>query len=198
MEFFAERPQQTLYKTQEHMLCALSIATDLLIDEYGVGSLKKNEEGDYSIEDLCAKLKAIEPKLSYIDRNHIIELFFKDSTRKIFITGYDSIRYKQVRYVQPPEVLYFGTIERMVGVMLSHGIKSHSKGYIKLYGTPELAAEFAQKFLSEQGDRVTVLAINAMEAFSGGLKFSTYKPDEYIVVRVDREYIERNFQWSGS
>jgi hypothetical protein len=198
MEVFANRTLQTLYNTQEHAIRALNIVVDLLTKEPADESLKKGKNDDFSIENVCVRIKEIEPALSYVSRDHIIELFFKDLSRRVFITGYDSIRYKQIRYTQPPYVLYFGTLERMVGVMLSHGIMSHSKGYIKLYGTPELAAEFAKKFISSPDDRVTVLAINAMEAFSGGLKFSTYKPDEYIVVRVGREYIDRNFQWSAS
>jgi len=199
MANFADRPQQTLYMSQQHVGIALTRAVDLLTeDPASDGALKRNDEGDCSIDQLCETIKAADPRLSYINRNHIIELYFKDTHRKIFITGYDSIRYKQVRYVQPPDILYFGTIDRMVAKMLQYGIKSHTKGYLKLYGTPELAAAFAEKFVSGPEDRVTVLAIDAREAFSSGLKFSTFKPDEYIVVRVDREYIDRNYIWHAS
>ena len=129
------------------------------------------------------------PELDYINRNHIVELYFKDRDHKILINGEDQIKFKIVTYVQPPDTLYFGTLEGLASRMLAGGIKSHTKKYIKLYETKEQAEEFAKKFASREEDKVVTLTVNAKKAFADGMKFSTYKPGEYIIVRVDRNYI---------
>lgn len=181
-----KRPLQTLFMSQEHLKSALKLTTDLL----NSSTIKKDTDGLCSIDELCEKLKSLDPHLYYINRNHVVELYFKDSERKIFICGYDGIKYKEIRYVQPPDILYFGTIERLVERMKKSGIKSMTKGYLKLYSTPEGAVEFAGKFVSNPADKIVVLAINAIAAFTSGMKFSTFKPNEYIVVRLDSKFIK--------
>jgi RNA:NAD 2'-phosphotransferase (TPT1/KptA family) len=180
------RPLPTLYASREDLKDAIVSAVDAL----NSSDLPKDDQGYSSIEALCEKLKKALPHLSYITRNHIVELFFKDRTRKIMITGVDSIKYKEVRYVQPPETLYFGTLESLTAKMRRFGIHSNTKGYIKLYETPELAADFAKKFATDPMDRITVLSIAAFDAFTSGLKFSTFKPSEFIVVRIDQKFIK--------
>jgi RNA:NAD 2'-phosphotransferase (TPT1/KptA family) len=172
--------------SQDHLKKVILIAIDLLNGD----SLKKNEAGFCSIDELCERIKSTDKELSYINRNHVVELFFKDKDRKIFITGYDDIKYKEIRYVQPPDTLYFGTLRKLVNKMKQFGIKSSTKGYLKLYGTPELAADFARKFISSPEDKVAVLSIDSIGAFSSGMKFSTFKPNEFIVVRIDHKFIK--------
>jgi RNA:NAD 2'-phosphotransferase (TPT1/KptA family) len=133
--------------------------------------------------------QAAYPNMQYLNRNHIVELYFKDRDRHIFITGENIIRYKEVKYVQPPDTLYFGTLLKLAERMTQNGIRSSTKGYVKLYGTKVLAEEFASKFKTDESDHIVVLSVDAKKAFSEGLKFSTYKEDEYVVVRVDKKYI---------
>jgi len=151
--------------------------------------LSFDENGFAKIDDIVSFLKYQFPELSYINRNHIIELYFKDRDQKILINGEGLIKYKIVKYVQPPQTLYFGTLKNLADRMKESGLKSHTKKYIKLYETSELAEEFAKKFATREGDEVVVLEINAAKAFSDGMKFSTYKEGEYIIVKVDRKYI---------
>jgi hypothetical protein len=180
-----KRPQQTLFMSQEDMRKALLTVIDLLSNN----ALPQNEAGMCSINELCVRVKEIDPHLHYINRNHIVELYFKDRDRKIFICGLDEIKYKEVRYVAPPDILYFGTLSKLVGKMKLHGLRSSTKGYLKLYDTPEHAADFARKFINSPDDKVVTLTINAKAAFTEGMRFTTYKPHEYVVVRIDRKFI---------
>lgn len=127
-----------------------------------------------------------------MNHNHVVELYFKDTNRKILISDYDKIRYKQVKYVQPPAILYFGTLSGLISRMQASGIHSSTKGYIKLYDSKETAADFARKFISKPGDKVSVLEINTGAAFSDGLRFSVYKPGEFIVVKIESKYLTGN------
>jgi len=181
------RPLPTLYKTHDDMKTALLATIDALSGK--TTTLPKNEEGFQSIDQLTKYLQDIHPQLQYINRNHIVELYFRDRDRKILINDLDNIKYKEVKYVQPPDSLYFGTLENLAERMRTYGLKSGTKGYIKLYAKPEVAAEFGKKFADRGGDKVVVLKVDAGRAFSDGMRFSTFKEGEYIIVRVDRRYI---------
>lgn len=174
----------TLYPTYKESSRAISIGIDLLIN----GDIETDEKGFCLIEDLCNKIKEKDSSFGYLNRNHIIEFFFKDTRRKILISGRDKIKYKNIRYVQPPQTLYFGTINSFSYKMRKYGIRSNTKGYIKLYETPEKACEFAQKFV-KRGEETIAIAIDAEKAFSEGLKFSTFIDGEYIVVQLNKRYI---------
>jgi RNA:NAD 2'-phosphotransferase (TPT1/KptA family) len=174
----------SFYISQKDLSKAITAGIDILKGE----SLKKDDQGFCLIDDLCEKIKEIEPSLKYINRNHIIELFFKDRDRKVLISGLDKIKYKEVKYVQPPETLYFGTVEALAPKMLEFGVRSNTKGYIKLYSTPERACDFAKKFARE-GDKLVSLSVKAGLAFSEGLKFSTFQEGEYIAVQINRRYL---------
>lgn len=174
----------TLFPTQKESSRVLDIGLDILRGN----DIKKDEQGFCLIEDLCRALKDKDGSLGYINRNHIIEFFFKDADRKILISDVNKIKYKEIRYVMPPMVLYFGTVQKFVPQMKMHGIRSNTKGYIKLYGTSQEACTFAEKFARE-GESTTAIKIDAARAFSEGLKFSTFKEGEYIVVQVNKGYI---------
>jgi len=174
----------TLFPTHKDLLVALNIGINILKNE----DIKKDKDGFCLIEDLCNAIKEKNSNFGYINRNHVIEFFFKDTEKKILISGTDRIKYKKITYVQPPDILFFGTIEALIPKMKTHGIRSNTKGYLKLYSTPEKACEFAKKF-ARIGEKTTFLKINAKQAFSDGLKFSTYLENEYIVVQIYPGYI---------
>jgi len=188
----------TLYKNVNDLKVALLSVIDILRDasdmeaetiKVGDYQISTDANGFVKIDAIVAFLKWRFPELYYINRNHIIELYFKDRDQKILINGEDLIKYKIVKYVQPPQTLYFGTLKNLVERMKESGLKSHTKKYIKLYETAEMAEDFAKKFATLEGDEVVVLEVNAGRAFSDGMKFSTYKEGEYIIVKVDRKYI---------
>jgi putative RNA 2'-phosphotransferase len=174
----------TLFPTQKEAIKALNVGLLILQGD----DIKKDENGFCLIEDLCQAIKDKDDSLGYMNRNHVIEFFFKDVDRKFLISGVDLIKYKDVRYVQPPDILFFGTVENFIPKMRMNGIRSNTKGYIKLYSTPQQAQEFAKKFARE-GEKLVAIEINAKKAFSDGLKFSTFQDDEYIAVQIHSRYI---------
>lgn len=191
---YLNRPLQTLYRTQTDLMRALNLTIELL-----KGNLPgKDSEGFLSVDSVCDLVRQKECTLGYINKNHIIELFFKDKDRKILVSGEDRIKYKEVKYVQPPETLYFGTITGLVGRMMNFGIKSSTKGYIKLYMSKEMAADFGKKFATMEKDTVTVIEVDALKAFSEGLKFSTYKEGEYVVIKLDKRYLKGPIDTTGA
>lgn len=174
----------TLFPTQKEANRALIAGLDILRGN----EIKKDDQGFCLIEDLCSALKNMDESFGYLNRNHIIEFFFRDIDHKVLISGVDKIKYKEIKYVKPPDILYFGTIKKFIPKMKEHGIRSNTKGYLKLYDTALDACNFAEKFARE-GESTVAIEIDAERAFSDGLKFSTFKTGEYIVVQINRAYI---------
>lgn len=187
----------TLYKTGNDLKRAITSTIDILTGK--VPEVQADEHGYYQIDDICTYLRGAHPELDYINHNHIVELYFKDTNRKILINGFNRMKYKEIRYVKPPDTLYFGTVENLVPRMLHNGIHSSTKKYVKLHGSFEAATNFGQKFLQRENDEVAVLEIDAGAAFTDGMRFSVFEDDEYIIVRVDRKYIRgRYYPENGS
>lgn len=184
---FEGQPLATLFHTPTDLSAALISTVHILKNKSPHVQFDPN--GYCKIEDLCTALKKRMPFLSYLDRNHIIELFFKDSQHKIIFNGQDLIKYKVKKVVEPPDVLYFGTIYNLARKMKDHGIFSGTKKYIKLYGSPEKAIQYASKFATQSKDVVIALGIDSKSAYQKGTRFSTYKAGEYIVSKIEKEDI---------
>jgi RNA:NAD 2'-phosphotransferase (TPT1/KptA family) len=188
-----QRNSQTLYRNKYDLDKALSIVTENLKNTQDgiIDNLPTDEDGFCKISDVVSMLRG-EEGFDYVNNTHIVELFFKDPDRKVLINGEDRIKYKSVRYVKPPSILYFGTLENLKDRMVESGLRSRTKGYIKLYDTPDKAILFASKFATEPTDKIVTLTVDADKAFSEGLKFSTYVDGEYIVVQVDKKYLNNS------
>ena len=181
------RPLPTLYKTQNDLEQALYVVIDLFKEKKD--TLATDEGGYVSVEWLCVYLKSKCPNLSYINSSHIVELFFKDPERCILVNGVDKIKYRYIRYVQPPEVLYFGTTKALAAKMRVNGIQSGTKGYVKLHDSPARAVSYASKFMSNPAVEAAVFKVDTARAFSDGWKFSIFNEGEYNIVRIDKKYL---------
>lgn len=180
-------PIATLYNSPTDLNAALITGVSLLKTKNPAISWDKS--GCCKISELCEIIKNKMPFLSYISKNHIIELFFKDKKHKIMISK-DIIKYRIKKIVQPPDTLYFGTLYNLGKKMVEKGVYSNTRGYVKLYSNPELAKKFASKFVIQNKDKVISLIIDAKKAYSDGIVFSTYNKNEYIVSNIDKEYIK--------
>jgi len=178
---------RTLFRVQYQLEDTLNMAIKIMTTPDN--GLEVDKDGYYNLDSLCAKIKEALPSLGYLNKNHIVELFFKDKSRRILINDVDGIKYKEIRYVQPPDTLYFGTFDYLAGRMKSNGIRSSTKGYVKLYETPKEAMEFTARFKSDN-QTIVSLKIDAKGAFTSGTKFSTYKVGEYIAVKIDEKFIQ--------
>ena len=188
MTFMEQHRMLSLYRKASELKKALMVTIGILYKNEH--NLNHDEEGFYSIDEVCHKLKEVEPELDYINRNHIIELYFKDPYRKLIISDLDKIKYRQVKYVCPPSILYFGTTESLSVRIKEQGLRSKTKGYIKLYGNAEKAMEVASKYPKYTvGEKVIILAVDSKKAYQSGLRFSVYIPDEYIVPEVKAQYL---------
>ena len=73
--------------------------------------------------------------------------------------------------------------------MHSSGLKSKTRGFIKLYDSPDKAILFAQQFADRPGDVTVSLEIDSKSAYENGVKFLLRSPGEYTVGRLDKVFI---------
>jgi RNA:NAD 2'-phosphotransferase (TPT1/KptA family) len=184
---FDGQPLATLFHSPTDLSAALISAVHILKNKDPHVPFDLN--GYCKVEELCVALKKRMPFLSYLDRNHIVELFFKDSQHKIVFNGQDLIKYKIKKVVEPPDVLYFGTLWNLARKMKDRGIFSSTKKYIKLYGSRDRALQYAAKFATQSKDKVVALNIDSKSAYQKGTRFSTYEDGEYIVSKIEKEHI---------
>jgi RNA:NAD 2'-phosphotransferase (TPT1/KptA family) len=182
------KPTSTLYFNQSDLNASLISTVHLLRDN--IANLNKSEDGYYKVDEVCDTIKKRMPFLSYMDKNFVVELFFKDIQRKIIFKDSNLIKYKLKLYIKPPDILYFGTLTNLALKMKDRGIYSNTKRYVKLYSSREGAENFAKKFASNKDDKISVLVVDAKQAYIKGLKFSTYEDGEYIISEVEKEYIK--------
>ena len=178
----------SLFQNSNDLKSALIITVHLLRDN--LASLPRDEGGYYHINDICEILKKRMPFLQYINKNHIVELFFKDKFRNIIFKNDTYLKYKLKVYKDPPEELFFGTLTNLALKMKDKGIFSSTKRYIKLYTTVEGAKNFATKFMTNKSDTLSVLTVDAKKAYDSGVRFSTYSEGEFIVAEVKKEFIK--------
>jgi hypothetical protein len=186
----------TFYKSSDDLTLALNLTTEILkeIATNPDSQLKEIlhifNDKMCRIEHLATYIKNNNQKLNYLTRDHIIELFFKDRERRLMIVDHIFIYYRKICYVQPPDTLYFGTVQALINKIKDFGIKSHTKGFIRLYDTIPAAKNFAKQFANRQGDVIVVFEVDAMQAFTDGNKFSTHEPGEFIVAKIEKEYVK--------
>lgn len=182
------KPTSSLFPNQDDLKITLISAIHLLRDN--TSGLEKTKDGYFNSGDVCAAIKKRMPFLCYIDHNFLVELFFKDNLRNIIFKDESLVKYKIKTYVNPPDILYFGTLSNLAEKMKGKGIFSSTKKYIKLYSSRESAEKFAKRFAIHSTDKISIMEIDAKKASEVGVRFSTYEEGEFIVSEVKKEFIK--------
>ena len=105
----AEEITASLFQSQNDLKAALITTVHLLRDN--LASLPRDKEGYYHITNICETLKKRMPFLYYINKNHIVELFFKDRFRNIIFKNDTYLKYKLKVYKDPPEELFLEPLQ---------------------------------------------------------------------------------------
>jgi RNA:NAD 2'-phosphotransferase (TPT1/KptA family) len=127
-------------------------------------------------------VEAIVTVAPYANRNHIAEVVIRE--RGLMFRGEDTVVKRVVKYVTPPDELWFGTVEGLAHKFRRNGARSNTKGYVKLYSSRESATKNAEKFVRD-GDCATALLVDAKSMIEiDGCAFSTYEEGEFCVREI--------------
>lgn len=161
--------------------------------EYG---LQLDTFGCASLSDVLAALKIRYPDLSIED---LLDIVRRDDKGRYEVTaGRIRARYGHsievavtAAPVRPPEILYHGTAERNIGLIVHQGLRAMSRRMVHLSQTREEALAVG----SRHSSRVALLVIRAEEASDAGVTFylesRTYLaeaiPPQFITVSSPEE-----------
>jgi len=158
----------------------------------GLGNLEPNDKGLFLIKDVAGVIAEKNSSLSDVSVAHLVEIYLKDPDECIRLEG-DSIGRKNAHYVEPPESLFFGTVDKFFDKMVECGIHSGTKPFIRLYEDEDDAVAFARQFLrpGQSEDEICTILVNSGEAFREGIKFSSSeKWGEYLTTSITPNYID--------
>lgn len=96
----------TLFKNETDLATVMVSAVEAISD-FNV-TKPVDSEGFYPIKFLCDFLRNKHPHISYLNRNHIVEFYFKDLAREIQFKGENQIRYDAFKPVDNSEILKDG------------------------------------------------------------------------------------------
>ena len=88
--------------------------------------------------------------------------------------------------IQPPDVLYHGTLEQNMDSILNYGISSQSRQYVHLAVNKSTAIEVAKR----RKGNIVILKIHAKMAFEHGIEFYVGNNEVILSERIPPEFIE--------
>lgn len=182
--------RKTFFRTPDDFKQAYAILLSVLNKvEIGRARFQADSLGQYPVDQIIQVLKEEDAGLSYIGRDHITELFFKDPLHKLILNG-NLVSSLGGGMAIPPDTLYYASTARIAARILSKGLMSSSRPYLPLSSTADDACRKCSWFVSNSGEDMVVLSIDAKAAYDDGVLFSySGRAGEFLVERVSSRYI---------
>ncbi|MEP7217578.1 MAG: RNA 2'-phosphotransferase [Bacteroidota bacterium] len=153
--------------------------------------LEFDEEGWVPLEHLLEGLNADGGGVTRAD----IEEMMRTAIKSRFEIQGDSIRafyghsvpgkLKKIP-IEPPEILYHGTVERFLPLIRDSGLKPMSRQYVHLSFDPKTAEIVAKR----RGKGIILLRVRARDAWNAGLKFHEEGDHIWLSDAIPAEWIE--------
>lgn len=161
-------------------------------------SLTLDENGWVAVEDVLQRLRKARPEWENLTEADLIKMNEQASKKRYEIAdgqiralyGHSTKQKIQKTPSAPPQILYHGTTDTVLDVILKKGLKPMKRQYVHFATDRKMAAEVA----SRKVGKVVILEILAGEAYRTGVPFyqgsdnvwlADYVPPEFIRVRAE-------------
>ena len=184
-------PKKTFFRHPEEYRQAVSLLTVLLGGNQVLGK-DPDDDGLYSVGDVLASMKQEDPSLYYMTRDHILEIYLKDSSRMIVLNNEKNlIGHTGGGMAIPPDFLYYGTTASVADKIRQRGLQSVNKPMLPISSSEEEALRKSAWYVNNLGEEQVVVTVDAKAAYESGVKFSySGKPGEYLVERISPRFIK--------
>lgn len=154
--------------------------------------LSLDEEGFVALDDLVKAISS-NPRWSWVERHHIIQVVTGDEKGRFQVVG-DRIRAAyghsvesapRYRKMKPPEILYHGTSRHALPRIKREGLKPLKRRYVHLSPDWETAYEVGRRHDEEP----VVLEVRARDAYQMGIFFTKATPKIYLADPIPPEFI---------
>lgn len=86
---------------------------------------------------------------------------------------------------QPPNVLYHGTSEKYLNLIMNEGLKKQNRLYVHLSDNIETA-----KDVGSRRGKPAILSINSKQMYKDGYKFYKSENNVWLIDKVNKEYLK--------
>lgn len=158
-------------------------------------NLKLDANGWADIESLIIKAKTKNIELSLSELKNIVET--NDKQRFAFNNDITKIRANQghsiktinlqLDAVEPPEILYHGTVAKFLSAIQENGLQKRSRQHVHLSTDIETATKVANR-----RGKAVILNIKAKAMFKNGYKFYRSENGVWLTNNVPSEFIKFN------
>lgn len=183
---------RSLFKEYDHYLVTSKLLETILSWKYP--DLLPDDKGQVPIDKVIEVLSSESEEFDYIDFEHIVEIYMKHDPYLFAIEGENLISsrpFNAGKEVEPPEHLFFGTIEGVAERAVVRGLMSQKHPYVILTENFKSAANRAIGFTRGSRDTACVLKVNAKEAHEAGTEFLMgNKSSLYLAVHINKKFIE--------
>lgn len=162
------------------------------IVEGKIGEPKREKDGSINYGEVLDVVDAENIDLKYMGYEHIVEIFLRHSPSIFALDGDNLISTRQLgagNSIEPPELLYFGTVFGVAAQAYGKGLQSKRHPYVILQTSLEAATASANVFSQNTNDKAVVITVQAKQAYAKGVKFFQGNREGQIMT----EYISRGF-----
>ena len=156
-------------------------------------SLTLDANGWGAVEDLLAGLRKARPEWEHLTEVDLVQMNEQASKRRYEISdgqiralyGHSTKQKIQKTPSAPPQMLYHGTTDAVLDVILKKGLKPMKRQYVHFATDRKMAAEVA----SRKGGKVVILEILAGDAYRNGVAFYLGNENVWLADFVPPEFI---------
>lgn len=156
-------------------------------------SLTLDENGWVAAEDLLQSLRKLRPEWEHLTEADLVQMNEQASKKRYEIadgrirTLYGHSTNQKIKRTPsaPPPILYHGTTNTVLDVILKKGLKPMKRQYVHFATDRKLAGDVA----SRKGGKVVVLEILAGDAYRNGVAFYVGNENVWLADYVPPEFI---------
>lgn len=183
---FSKKKEMKLSKFLSKILRHSPEQFGIILDKEGYVKIEKlikqiNSQPNWDgvLEDHIIQVVNNCPKQRYEIKKDLIRARYGHSTKKI---DYEKR--------EPPEILYHGTNEGVVGQILKEGIKPMDRRFVHLSDTTNFAT-----LAGKRKGELVLLEVEAKKAFKEGIEFHYAEGEVWLCEYVPVEFIRRDKSW---
>lgn len=182
--------KKTFFRHPEDYRTATSLLLVILSKAQILGK-EPDEDGLYRIQDVVSAIQSENTDLDYVTRDHIIEIYLKDSMRMIVLdVEHDLVGHAGGGMAIPPDLLYYGTTANVAEKIRARGLQSTNKPFLPLSAFEDDAKKKCSWYVHNQGAELAIVVVDAKMAYEDNVKFSySGRQGEYLVDRISPRYI---------
>lgn len=182
---------RSLFKSLEHFLKAHKLVESILQGK--IGNVPIPEDGAVPFDHVLDLVVERDNTLDYMDFEHLVELYLRHAPLLFEIDGENLVSLRPSNCgetVEPPEVLYFATVNGVADRVVEHGLQSQKHPFVIMTNSKQAAIKRAHRFSANIKDGPALVLVRALEAHNSGTEFTVGNREGlFLTARVSSDFL---------